>query len=825
VHPFVRRIGRRVAARPRSVRGARRSRAQTVLVLVSLVGTLLGASASLVLADTTLVLSPVADAQVGSSNPTANYGSLTSLKIREGTGDATSPNYRTYMKFVVAGLGGPVTAATLRLYVTDPSTDGGSIYATDAGWSEGTITYANAPAIGGTPVGAAGAVALGTYVDVAIAPSAVAGDGTYSFALKSAKTDSAIYVSREGAQPPQLVLTVGAAPPPPAPPVADFSASPTSGPAPLTTSFADRSTGTPTAWSWDFGDPGSGAANTSPLQNPSHTYAASGTYTVSMTASNSLGANTKTASGLISVSAPPPPPASLTFGPTDDAYVSSSSPAKNYGANTSLRVREGTGASNSPIYRSYLRFNVSGVGAPVTSAKLRLFTTDASVDGGGVYAVDASWTERGITFANAPPLPAGPIAPTARTTLNAYREIDLGAAAIPGNGVYAFALRSASTDSAVYAAKESSNPKPQLVLTLGPNTLPPPPTADFTGTPTAGRAPLTIAFSDASTGSPTSWSWDFGDGATSSVPSPTHIYVASGSYTVTLRVTNAGGLGTKTRPAYISVDVPAPTPPGDPVLVGAGDIADCNLTSDDATATVIDGIAGTVFAAGDNAYEAGTAAEYANCYDPTWGRAKSRTLPVAGNHDYETPGAAGYFGYFGAAAGDPTKGWYSTDVGAWHVVVLNSNCSDVGGCSAGSAQEVWLKADLAAHPTSCTVAIWHHPRFSSGTEGTTASAAFWQDLYDANVDVVVNGHEHFYERYGPQDPTGSADAARGIREFIVGTGGRTLRGLATIAPNSEIRNTDTFGVIKLTLHAASFDWAFVPIAGQTFTDRGTGNCH
>jgi hypothetical protein len=258
------------------------------------------------------------------------------------------------------------------------------------------------------------------------------------------------------------------------------------------------------------------------------------------------------------------------------------------------------------------------------------------------------------------------------------------------------------------------------------------------------------------------------------------------------------------------------------VLVGAGDIADCTVTQDEATATLVDGIAGTVFVAGDNAYPDGSASDYADCYVPTWGRHKARTYPVVGNHEYQTPGASGYYEYFGPVAGDPSKGYYSYDLGAWHVIILNSNIS----MSVGSAQEQWLRADLAAHPAVCTLAMAHHPRFSSGYHSnSTALQPLWQALYDAGADVVIAGHDHNYERFAPQTPTGTRDDERGLREFVIGTGGRALRVFGTIKPNSEVRNSDTHGVMKFTLHATSYEWQFIPIAGKTFTDVGSDSCH
>ena len=260
---------------------------------------------------------------------------------------------------------------------------------------------------------------------------------------------------------------------------------------------------------------------------------------------------------------------------------------------------------------------------------------------------------------------------------------------------------------------------------------------------------------------------------------------------------------------------------GDPVFVGAGDIANCSHNNDEATAKLLDNITGTVFTLGDNAYPDGTLAQFNDCYGPTWGRHKSRTKPVPGNHDYHTAGAAGYFDYFGAAAGGRSKGYYSYNLGAWHIIALNSEITQ----SAGSAQEQWLRADLAANPKTCTLAYWHKPRFSSGKHGNIpASQPLWQALYDYGADVVLNGHDHLYERFAPQNPSGQADATRGIREFVVGTGGAGLYTFPTIQPNSQVRNNTTHGVLKLTLHSTSYDWQFIPIAGKNFTDSGSANC-
>jgi hypothetical protein len=264
------------------------------------------------------------------------------------------------------------------------------------------------------------------------------------------------------------------------------------------------------------------------------------------------------------------------------------------------------------------------------------------------------------------------------------------------------------------------------------------------------------------------------------------------------------------------------TPVSDATLVGAGDIADCSSEGDEATAELLDSISGTVFTTGDNAYPDGSVAEFANCYDPTWGRHKARTYPSPGNHDYHTADAAGYFNYFGAAAGEFGKGYYSYDLGAWHIIVLNSIIS----VETGSPQEQWLRADLAAHPVACTLAYWHYPRFSSGVvHGSDVSMQpLWQALYDHGADMVLAGHEHNYERFAPQNPQGIADPTRGIRQFVIGSGGRSHYSFGNPIANSEVRNDNTYGVLKLTLHATSYTWEFIPEAGKTFTDSGTAPC-
>ena len=288
---------------------------------------------------------------------------------------------------------------------------------------------------------------------------------------------------------------------------------------------------------------------------------------------------------------------------------------------------------------------------------------------------------------------------------------------------------------------------------------------------------------------------------------------------------------------------------GDPVIAAAGDIAcdptDPNFHGGNGTALscrqkntsdlMVNAGLAAVLDLGDNQYYCGSYQAYMQVYDLSWGRLKSITHPAVGNHEYLTSGgtgctsansgAAGYFQYFGAAAGNPGQGYYSYDIGAWHLIALNTNCVNVGGCAATSPQGIWLEADLTAHANSCVLAYWHIPLFSSGGRANNNSKPFWTALYNHHADLILVGHDHIYERFAPQTPAGVADPVWGIRQFTVGTGGADHTTITKVAANSELRNVDTYGVLELTLHQTGYDWLFVHEAGKTFTDSGTQACH
>ena len=455
--------------------------------------------------------------------------------------------------------------------------------------------------------------------------------------------------------------------------------------------------------------------------------------------------------------------APLTVAPSADSYVDSTAVTANFGTSTQFRI------DGSPVVRSYLRFDLSSLSGSVGAATLHIYANSASSTGFDVDRTDGSnWTETGLTFTNAPAVGAtvGVVGAFAAATTT---SVDVTSAVQTGVFVDFVVVEHGSTAVSL-ASRESAHP-PALVLTLGGST--PTPTATGSATPKPTPTPT---------------------------PKPTPTPTAT------------------------------PTPgSGDPVLVGAGDICiTSSIANANATAALITARPNAVvFTAGDNSNETGTTANYTNCVAKSWGVFKSRIHPVPGNHDYMTSGAGPYYAYFGSAAGTAGKGYYSYNLANnWHVVALNAMCSDVGGCGVGSPQEVWLKADLAANPGKHIIAVWHIPAFSSGsTHGNnTGYRAFWDDLYAAHADIVINGHDHDYERFALQSPSGAADP-NGIREFVSGTGGAGQRPFGTIRANSQVRSTGTFGVLQLTLHANSYSWQFVPVAGKTFTDSGTQATH
>ena len=313
-----------------------------------------------------------------------------------------------------------------------------------------------------------------------------------------------------------------------------------------------------------------------------------------------------------------------------------------------------------------------------------------------------------------------------------------------------------------------------------------------------------------------SWTSDL-DGMLAVGPSFSRSDLSVGVHELTVQVSDGEG-GVTTRSRTLTIFAPSNE------LVTVGDIGDCTSNGDEATGALLETVGGTLLTLGDTAYEVGSAAEFANCFAPSWERHKSRIIAVAGNHEYGVS-AAPYFAYFGAAAGNPSAPWRSFDLAGWHVVLLDSNCGDVDGCDASSPQGQWLEADLSTNSKPCTLAAFHHPRFSSGVVGVDDDVLpFWQTLYAHGVDVIVAGHDHAYERFARLNPSGMADPSRGIRSFVSGAGGTGLHGADEAEPNSETRNEVAFGVLRLLLEPTSYSWEFLGAGPGVFTDTGSESC-
>ena len=465
------------------------------------------------------------------------------------------------------------------------------------------------------------------------------------------------------------------------------------------------------------------------------------------------------------------------FRPSADAAVRSILPNTNFGTSTRLRT------DGDPTSISYLRFNVANLAGSVQSARLRVYALTPYDTDFDVHKVTGSWDPKTVTYTTRPSIDPTVVGTSGRVMLGTWMEADVSSL-VTGNGTINVAITDVHQTGITLAASEYVGLEPTLVVT--------------TATPMS--APTTA---------PTSTS------TPAPQPPPT------------------------TAPPSAPSSEPVPAPGGDPMIAAAGDIACASNSSS------FNGLLGTssncrmgatsdvllrdtpdaVLTLGDNQYETGAYIDYLKSYDPTWGRLRSVTYPVPGNHEYGTSNASGYFQYFAERAGNPSTGYYSFDVGSWHIVALNSQCS-AAGCTSSSAQVKWLVNDLAQHRAACTLAYWHIPRFSSGEHGSNNTyQPFWQALYDAGAEVVLNGHDHDYERFAPQTPTGAADSARGIREFVVGTGGKSTYGFGSTRPNSQVRKSGVFGVLELTLHASSYDWKFAPASGTTFTDSGSTSCH
>jgi hypothetical protein len=419
--------------------------------------------------------------------------------------------------------------------------------------------------------------------------------------------------------------------------------------------------------------------------------------------------------------------------------------------------------TRTPATRSYIRFKLDSLPASSLRATLRVYPLTSARNGLRLRrAADTAWAEQDLTFRSSPTTERAAVHSGALRARH-WKDIDV-TRLVGHSGVVSLALSTSGRERIVLASRESGSRAPRLIVRKAASANSVAPVASG---PTLSAAPGPV------------------------LPPP------------------------------VPVPTAQPTPPSEAVVAAAGDIA-TTPTSGEVTAKLLDILdPAAVLTLGDNAYTAGTMSQFMNFYDPTWGRHNAKVKPAPGNHEYNS-GGTGYFDYFGPRAGPRGYGYYSYDVGGWHLIALNSNIArDVG-----SAQETWLRNDLAANSTQCTLAYWHHPRWDLYTKGNDATqAALWNALYDNGADVVLDGHAHNYQRYSRLDKNGSRDDARGIRQFTVGTGGAPHSSSISLKPPAEVVNSDTFGVLKLTLRPGSYDWNFMPEAGKTFTDSGSEGCH
>ena len=779
-----------------------------------------------------ITVNPTADAIVKEASPTTNAGPSTALRVDGGP----DPDVETYLRFTVPTLSGALQRATLRLWVTSPTSNGPAVYATGSGWTESGITWNNRPARTGPGVADTAALATGTWASFDVT-QLVSGPGTYDLALAGTSADGVDFSSREGANPPRLVVDAssGGGSTDNQPPSTPTGLSATA----VTASRIDlawtASTDNVAVTNYEISRDGSVLTTIGASTTFSDTTVAPGTTYSYRVVALDLGGNR---SGSSAAATATTPGQAVTVGPTADARVEEANPSTNFGTVSPLRVDGGTGTH----VETYLSFTLSGLSGTVRHAALRLWATSGTIDGPVVTPTTTGWTEQGITWATKPASTGEAIADIGGVSTGTWVEVDVTNTVI-GNGTYAFRLAGESTDGVDFGAREGAN-DPQLVVSMGaPDTHAPTAPSNLRGT--AGSATQVDLTWNPSTDDVAVANYQVFRGTTQiATIGPTHTNYsdttvsANTTYSYTVKAADRAG---NVSPASNAVSVTTTTTSSAPVIGVAGDIA---CATDDPN---FDGGVGTTsacrmlatsnllvnngFAAvlplGDEQYNSGSLSQFLASYDLSWGRVKSISRPVVGNHEYGTSGASGYFSYYGASAGDPSKGSYSFDVGSWHLVALNSNCTKIaGGCDAGSPQETWLRNDLAAHPAQCTLAFDHHARFSSGHDGDNLfMQAMWQDLYNANAEIFLSGHSHDYERYAPQNGSGGLDNARGVRQFVVGTGGAFFTGMGTPDPNSQVRNNTTYGILKLTLRPTSYDWQFVPVAGQTFTDSGSTACH
>jgi hypothetical protein len=828
-------------------------------------------------------VTPAADSYVRSDQPGTNFGTKAVLGAQAAS--ATTPATTSYVRFVVAGMDRAPAKVVLRLYSYAASPSGVQVWTAANDWTETGLTWAGAPPAGDTMVGAVPNLGANAWSSLDVG-RVVTGNGTYTFAITSTSTPNKQLASRETGTPPALDITVdtprsvvstgggGQA--------ADVG---TTFAAPLAATVTDGAGGGVPNEPVTFTAPATGASGTfaggttavtvttdtaGKATTPAFTAGpVPGGYTVAASTATAPGpatfALTNRAAATASAAS-----ATTTFPMAADSYVRSDQPDTNFGGKYGLL------AQASPVtITSYVRVVAKNLADPVTSASLQLYSYSTYAPGIRVWTADNGWTEAAITYTNAPPVGTA-VGTGPNLKLDTWVSVDVSGV-VTGNGTYSFAVTTDRTASNQLSSREAAADRaPRLVVTTAPASgpsVPPSPSVQPTPSTTAGRsttatggatqsatvgtafgAPLAVQVTDGGrpvAATPVTFT---------APPSGASATFPGGAASVTV-TTNADGRATTTVTAGATTGAYAvtATSPGseaatfaltntDPRIVAAGDIActqgktpTASTCQQLATSDLAIGLRpDAVLPLGDDQYELGSLSDFQAMYDPSWGRLNAISRPIPGNHEWgyigtavEPTGGTGYFTYFGdrshpLAPGCTTNctSWYSYEIGSWHVVALDSQCTVVGGCNPGNPQYKWLQADLAAHPAQCTLAYWHIPLFSSSQDHQPDMQAIYTLLSTKGADVVLNGHAHFYERFAPQDAAGAADPARGLAEFIVGSGGRNFFAVrATPAANSAARIANTFGVLEMTLSGGGYSWNFVGPSGSTARDSGAATCH
>jgi hypothetical protein len=814
---------------------------------------------------TTITLNPEADAYVNESATSTNYGSSAYLRL-DG-----SPVENGYLRFNVSGLNGAkIVSANLKVYANSGSSVGYTVYSVaNTSWSESAVNYSSIPAQG-SAIKASGKVTAAAWNTIDVT-SFIKGEGKFSLELATSDTTKINLASREsGSNAPKLVITTdtGAtatpvqptSPAPPAPPAATATPSGSGSGGDSQPSFPIRAAfyypWFPEAWDqsginpYTNYHPSLGSYNGADINIIKQHIAAMQYGNIQTGIASWWGQGSQT-DGKVNTLLSAAAGTSFRWSLYYEAEGSSNPSASQI--TSDLTYIKNHYASNPSFWRINGKFVVFVYGDPGDACGM----ADRWKQANTVNAYVVLKVFPGFDKCANQPDTWHQYSPAVDTSHQAGYSYSI-AAGFWKVGTSVRLARDLSRWTADVKAMVASNEKLQLVTTFnewgegtaiesakewasasgygayldalhnnGNSSAPPQPTATkVPANPTATGAPATAtSLPPPATGvAPTSTSLP----ATTTSIAPTGTGVPPTATSIVPTGTQVPPTATSVAPMPTKVFF-SPTPSAsDPVLVGAGDIAICSLTGRTETAALLAQTPfSAIFTAGDNSNESGTMAQYTGCFGTTWGKYMQYIHPTAGNHD--ASGYPNYYTYFGAAAGPAGKGWYSYDLGSWQIIMLNTGCTGmVGPCNdtAGSAQEQWLKADLAAHSNKCTMAIMHQPRFSSGYHGSsTAQQPLWQDLYNAGADVVVDGHDHDYERFAPQDPTGKADATNGIREFVTGTGGAEHRDFNAPIANSQVRIANVWGIMKFTLHASSYDWQFIPVAGQTATDSGSASCH